>query len=308
MLIIGENLHITSKKVKEALENKDEIFVKNLIKIQQNCYALDFNIGPATGKLDNIFSWLLSLSNNLNISFDSSNIEAIEKALGIVNNPQNCFINSTNADDEKLERLTDLALKYNCNLIALAMSSEVGIPKTSDQRMELIFKIYEKCMEKGIKSEKIFIDPLVLPLCADQSQAIEVLNTIKIVTESFEPKINTLIGLSNISNGIDKNYRKIVNRIFAVLAYGAGLDAIIADGSDEKLFAVIKMLECNNPQNELDKLYINLSNMVQCFGKVQNIDFDRNDEIQSNVINIVKILLNEEIYSKSGLCVIGNNL
>lgn len=308
MIIIGENIHIISKKVKEALENKDENFVKNLIKIQQNCEALDFNIGPAKGKLDNIFLWLLSLSEDRNVSFDSSNIDAIEKALANVKNPQNCFINSTNADDEKLERLTDLAIHYDCNLIALSMSQQTGVPKTSDQRMELIFKIYEKCMEKGIKSEKIFFDPLVLPLSVEQSQAVEVLNTIKMIKESFEPEVNTIIGLSNISNGIDKNYRKIVNRIFAVLAYGAGLDAMIADGSDNELFNTIKMLKCNNPQNELDNLYINLSNMVQCFGKVRDIDFDKNNEFQSGIVNIVKILLNEEIYSKSGLYITGNNL
>ncbi len=306
MIIIGENIHIISKKVKNALENKDEIFVKNLIKIQQNCDAIDLNIGPAKGKLDNIFSWLLGLCEDKSISFDSSNISAIETALSQVKNPQNCFINSTNADDEKLERLTDLAVNYDCNLIALAMDSQNGVPKTSDQRMELIFKIYEKCMEKGIKSDKIFFDPLVLPINVDQSQGVEVLNTIKMVKESFEPKVNTIIGLSNISNGIDLNYRKVVNRIFAILAYGAGLDGVIAEGGDAELLRILKMLKCNNPQNQIDKLYINLSNMIQYFGEVHDIEYDVNDDYQSNVIKIVKLLLNKEIFTNIGLYNIGN--
>jgi cobalamin-dependent methionine synthase I len=297
MILIGENIHIISQKVKSALENKDENFVKNLLKFQQNFEVIDLNVGPAKGKLDNIFEWLLSLCEGQKISFDSSNIDAIEKALKIVNNPSDCFINSTNADDEKLERLTDLALKYDCNLIALAMSKDSGIPKKSDGRMELVFKIYEKCMEKGISSDKIFFDPLVLPLKADQSQGVEVIDTIKMIKESFEPAVGTIIGLSNISNGVENQYRAMINRVFAVLCHGAGLDCMIADAKDEELYRIIKMLECNNPQSDVDKLYINLSNMVQYFGKVQDVEFDKNDIQQTNIIKTVKVLLNEEVYS-----------
>lgn len=89
--------------------------------------------------------------------------------------------------------------------------------------MEIIFEIYEKCMEKGIDSSKIFFDPLILPVCVEQSQALEALNTIQMIKESFEPKVNTIIGLSNISNGSPKELRPLINRVFAVLAYGAGL-------------------------------------------------------------------------------------
>lgn len=297
MIFIGENIHIISKQVKSALENKDENFVKKMIKIQQNFDAIDLNVGLAKGKLDNIFEWLLIMCSGQKISFDSSNIDAIENALKIIPNPQECYINSTNADDEKLERLTDMACEFGCNLIALSMSKETGVPKDADGRMELVFKIYEKCMEKGIDSEKLFFDPLVLPLRADQSQGVEVLNTIKMIKESFEPKVNTLIGLSNISNGVANEYRAMINRVFAVLCVGAGLDCMIADAKDEELQRIVKMIECNNPQTETDKLYINLSNMVQYFGRVQDIEFDKNDRQQCNIMSSVKVLLNEEVFS-----------
>lgn len=91
MILIGENIHIISKSVREALENRDENFVKNLVKIMQNCHAADLNVGPAKGKLDNIFQWLIPLMGEMNISFDSSNIEAIENGLGLVNNSRRLF-------------------------------------------------------------------------------------------------------------------------------------------------------------------------------------------------------------------------
>ena len=95
-------------------------------------------------------------------------------------------------------------------------------------------------MEKGIDSSKIFFDPLILPVCVEQSQALEALNTIQMIKESFEPKVNTIIGLSNISNGSPKELRPLINRVFAVLAYGAGLDAAIIDAKDNELIRILK--------------------------------------------------------------------
>ena len=299
MILIGENIHIISKIVRQALEDKNENFVKNLAKIMQNCDAIDLNVGPAKGKLDKIFDWLVPLVNEYNLSFDSTNTEAIKSGLKLAGESEKCFINSTSADDEKLETLTDLSLEYNCNLIALALSKETGIPKDADGRMELIFKIYEKCMEKGIGSDKIFFDPLILPLNVDQSQANEVINTIRMVKESFEPKVNTVVGLSNISNGMPSELRPLVNRVFAVMLFGAGLDAAIIDAKDKELVRILRTLECNNPQNDYDKLYINIANMVQCFGDVDDIGYDKNDPVQANIIKTVKILADKEIFSNS---------
>lgn len=299
MILIGENVHIISKKVRSALENRDENFVKKILKIQQKFDVIDLNVGPAKGKLDNIFQWLIPLCGDKNLSLDTSNIAAIKEGLKLIESPKNCFINSTSADKEKLEFLTTLAIDYDCNLIALAMSKETGIPKTADERMELICEVYDYSLSKGVNNEKLFFDPLVLPVKVDSSQGIEVLNTIKMAKESFDPQVKTVIGLSNISNGILSSYRPLFNRVFAVLAYGAGLDCIIADARDEKLYNIIKMLECNNPKTDVEKLYINLANMVQCFGELEDIDFDMEDEEQNLIIKSAQILLNKRIYSDS---------
>ncbi len=299
MILIGENIHIISKQVKEALEKKDEIFVKNLLKIQENMNCVDLNIGPARNKLDKIFDWLVPLVQNQNISFDSTNSNAIEQGLRLATNPQNCFINSTSKDAERLEILTDLAAEFNCNLIALAFSKETGIPKTADGRLEIVFEIYEKCMEKGINSNKIFFDPLILPVNIEQSQGIEALNTIRMIKESFEPEVNTIIGLSNISNGIPNNLRRLVNRVYAVLAYGAGLDAVIMDAKDLELVRIVKMLEESSPQSSLDKLFINLANMIKNFGEPDEIPFDKNNIEEHNIIKTAQLLLNKKIYTDS---------
>ena len=209
------------------------------------------------------------------------------------------FINSISLDDERIEKIGGLAVEYCSNLIALTLSKANGIPKDADGRLEIAFNVYEKCLEKGIDNEKLFFDPLILPICVDQSQGIEAINTIKMIKESFDPPVKTVIGLSNVSNGCPKDLRPLINRVYASLAFGAGLDAAIIDAKDDELIRILKMLDMNSPKSQLDKLYVNLSDMISNFGELDDIEFDKEDVEQLKVIKTARILLNNEIYSHS---------
>lgn len=302
MILVGENIHIISKSVREILESRDENAVKNLISMQQNMDYIDLNVGPAKNKLADILPWLADIvqdSSSLKISFDTTNSDEMRKGLERYKNSSEAFINSTSKDEPRLDKMTDLAVEYNCNLIALTLSKDTGIPKTSDGRLEIAFEIYEKCMEKGIDNSKIYFDPLILPVSVEQSQAIEAINTIKMIKESFDPPVNTIIGLSNISNGSPKELRPLINRVFGVLAFGAGLDAAIIDSTDLELVRIFKMLSSNTPSNSTDELYIKLSDMIKDFSEIESIDYDKNSEEQSLIIKTANILTGKKIYSHS---------
>ena len=300
MILIGENIHVISKSVREALILRDEKFIGELVKLQKNMDYIDLNVGPAKGDMEGILAWLSSIvkkESDLNISFDTTNFDEMKRGLEAFSGKS--FINSTSKDEPRLEKMTDLALEFGSNLIALTLSKETGIPKTSDGRLEIAFEIYEKCMEKGIDSSKIFFDPLILPVSVDQSQAVEALNTIKMIKESFEPPVKTVIGLSNISNGSPKEMRGLINRVFAVLAYGAGLDAAIIDAKDVELVRIFRMLEKQSTHNSIDELYISLANMISDFSDLSDIIYDKSSAEQTKIIKTAGILLNNEIYSHS---------
>ncbi len=302
MLLIGENIHIISKTIREALSKRDEKFVVDLIKKQSHLDFIDLNVGPSKKDLEGVLPWLCELvekNSDLKISFDSTNADQIELGLAKCKNVENAIINSTSADNERLQKVSDLACKYNSNLIALTMNKEIGIPKTADERLELAFSMMEVFDEKGIEHNRIFFDPLILPVCVEQSQAGEALNTIQMLKQSFEPEILTTVGLSNISNGCPKELRPLINRVFGVLAFGAGLDSAIVDAFDEDLINALRMLEANNPQSKLDELYINLSEMIRDFSELEEIPYDNSDPNQVDVIKTANILLNKNIYSHS---------
>lgn len=302
MLLIGENIHVISKTVQNALIQRDEAFILDLIKRQSHMDYIDLNVGPAKGTLEGVLVWLCELVENntdLKISFDTTKSEEMRKGLEKSKQPEKCLLNSTSADVERLERLTDLAAEFGSNLIALTMNKEIGIPKSADDRLNLAFEILEKCGEKGINNDRIFFDPLILPVSVDQSQTIEALNTIQMIKQSFEPEVMTTIGLSNISNGSPKEIRPLINRVFAVLAFGAGLDSAIIDSFDTELINTIRMLEKQSPKNTTDELYINLANMIKDFSDLEDISYDKADEKQVEIIKTVRVLLNRDVYTHS---------
>ena len=300
MILIGENIHVISKVVREALIKRDENFISALIKAQNKMDYIDLNVGPAKSELIGVLPWLAKIiqdNSECGISFDTTNSEEMKKGLEVF--AGKTFINSISLDDERIEKIGALAVDYGSNLIALMLSKENGIPKTSDGRLEIAFDIYEQCLEKGIDNEKLFFDPLILPICVDQSQGIEAINTIKMIKESFDPPVKTVIGLSNISNGCPKDLRPLINKVYASLAFGAGLDAAIIDAKDDELIRILKMLEMNSPSSQLDKLYVNLSDMISNFGEIDDVEFDKDNVEQLKVIKTARILLNNEIYSHS---------
>ena len=300
MILIGENIHVISKSVQNALLERDKQFISDLIEIQKDMDFIDLNVGPAKKNLEGVLPWLANLvkqKSDIGISFDTTNLDEMER--GLASFDGKTFINSTNNDVVRLEKMTDLAVNFDSNLVALTLSKDTGIPKTFDGRMEIAFEIYEKCLEKGVESDKIYFDPLILPVSVEQSQALEALNTIKIIKESFEPEVRTLVGLSNISNGCPKQIRPLVNRVFAVLCFGARLDAAIVDAKDNELIRILKMLEGGNPNSDIDKLYVSLANMVENFGELEEVEFDRSSSEQARIIKTAEILLNKQIYSHS---------
>lgn len=306
MKLISENLHIISKTTKEAILNRDKTYIQNLIKKQSATSPdwIDLNIGPAKGAFAGTMEWLVNIAKDLTdipLSLDTTNINEVEVGLCLSDKPQNCIINSTSADAERLEKVTDLAAKYDCNFIALTMNSEFGIPKESDKRIELAFEISSVAETKGIQNNKIYFDPLILPVSVDQTQAQEALNTIRMLKESFEPQVMTTIGLSNVSNGCPTSLRPLINRVFMVMAMGCGLDSAIVDSFDSELLRINKLITGNSPKESYDKLLIDIYHMTQNFEDIDSLSYDKTDKIQSDIYKTVEILLNKKVYSNSYL-------
>ncbi|MEI7474354.1 MAG: dihydropteroate synthase [bacterium] len=305
MKLIGENIHIISKKTREAIESRNKGLIQEMALKQKDMEWIDLNIGPARKGWEGTMDWLtntiLEVLPSSKLSFDSSNIREIESGLKLVKNPTECIVNSASADPERLENMVRVASEYGTYLIALTLSDETGIPREADGRMEMACVITEKTAESGIDNTKILMDPLVLPVSVDQSQAMEALNAIRMFKESFDPAILTTIGLSNISNGSPKELRPLINRVFAVMAAGSGLDTAIADALDIELIRVNRVIETQTIEKDSDKLYLNIFNLMQEFGEFEDLTYNKENPEEIAIYKTAEILMNKNIYAHNYL-------
>ncbi|MFH1622603.1 MAG: dihydropteroate synthase, partial [Candidatus Omnitrophota bacterium] len=201
--------------------------------VQAAADALDINCGPVSKDPIADMKWLIETVQEVTdrtLVIDSSKPKVIVEVIKTAKN--RVIINSTTADQEKLEILVPLAKECNAGLIALSMDKK-GIPQNKDQRLELAANIISFCQEKNFPINDLYLDPVVMPVDCAQAQLKEILEAIKEFKLLSDPAPKTVVGLSNISQGMPD--RSLVNRTFLIMAQDAGLDAAIADPLDEKL-------------------------------------------------------------------------
>jgi 5-methyltetrahydrofolate corrinoid/iron sulfur protein methyltransferase len=309
MLLIGENIHILSPKVKEALANRDGAFFVQLARKQKEAGAdaLDLNIGPQKKAGPEVMDWLVDCVQeavgSMTLSFDTTNLAAIEAGLKKTkaNGHSHAIINSTSAEEERLEKVPLLAAQYGAKLVALTMAKE-GIPVSADARVDIAMeKLIPRAQEVGIPMENLLIDPLVLTVSGCQEyvpQCIEAVRMLKMVADP-PPMVN--VGLSNVSNQVPTPMRPLLNRTYLVMLMAVGVDAAIIDPLDSELMDTIRLLQDHDASTPVGTLYLKLHDAVKAGAELEPTDVDLSDPKQAEIWKTVQVLLNKVIYTDSYL-------
>ncbi len=235
MYVIGELINGMYKKVSAAIAERDSIFIKSLaeLQVESGADALDINCGPLSrNQLDDML-WLIDAvqgSVSVPLSLDTTKKDVMEEGLKRLKVPG--ILNSTTADNERLDTYFPLAKKYGARVIALTMDKR-GVPQDKDRRLELAANILEAAERNSFLTADIFIDPVLLPINVAQNQLFAILEAIRDFRSLSDPAPKTIVGLSNISQGAKQ--RRIINRTFLVMAQAFGLDSAILDPLDEAL-------------------------------------------------------------------------
>ena len=235
MYIIGELINGMYVSVASALRERNKDFIKSLARrqVEAGADALDVNCGPASRDPASDMRWLVESVQeevSVTLSLDSTKTAAIEEGLKAARHKT--IINSTSADQERLEILVPLAKKYNASLVGLTMD-KMGVPQDKDRRVELAVEILSFAQAHDFSANELYLDPILLPINVAQNQLSAILEAIRDFKLLSTPAPKTVIGLSNISQGAKE--RKLVNRTFMVMAQGYGLDAAILDPLDRAL-------------------------------------------------------------------------
>jgi 5-methyltetrahydrofolate corrinoid/iron sulfur protein methyltransferase len=305
MYKIGENIHIISPKVKEALANRDGGFFVELARKQKAAGAdvLDLNIGPQKKAGPEVMDWLVDCIQEavpgMTLSFDTTNLAAIEVGLKKVGS--NAIVNSTSAEEERLANVPPLAAKYGAGLIALCLEKS-GIPVSADARVGIAMeKLMPRAQEVGVPMDKLFIDPLILTVSGMQEYVPQAIETVRMLKMVADPPPMTVVGLSNVSNQVPPEMRPRLNQVYMVMLMAVGLDAAILDPLDAKLMDIIHIVETRDASTPAGALYLKLHDAVAASEELQPEAVDMSDREQLEIWKTVRVLFNNVIYTESYL-------
>lgn len=242
MIVIGEKINGTRKKVGAAIAEKDSDFIQKLAMAQVDAGAdyLDVNAGTTPDKEPDDLVWLIETVQavtDVHLCPDSANPSALKAGFAVVKQPP--IVNSLSGERDRVENILPLACAEQTELIVLALDDK-GIPNSVQQRVEIIDRLINMTRKGGLADSKLYIDPLITALSTDTQSGIRAFEAMRTIKKEF-PEVHLTAGLSNISFGLPS--RSIVNQAFVVLAMDAGLDSAIIDPEDRYLQSMMAAAE-----------------------------------------------------------------
>src|SRR5438445_7349 len=182
------------------------------------------------------------------ILVDSTEADVVEEALKRI--PGKAIINSINLEDgeKRTSKVLPMAKRYGAAVIALTIDED-GMALTAEKKVAIAHRIFDLATKKyGIRPADLIFDALTLPISTGQEEyrtaGIETLNAIKRIKREM-PEVKTILGVSNISFGLDVYSRRVLNSVFMHEAVNHGLDMAIVNYT--KIYPLYKI-----PQEEVE--------------------------------------------------------
>ena len=163
---------------------------------------------------------------------DSTEADVVEEALKRI--PGRAIINSINLEDgeKRTSKVLPMAKRYGAAVIALTIDEE-GMALTAEKKAAIARRIHDLATTKyGLHPTDLIFDALTLPISTGQeeyrSAGIETLKAIERIKKEL-PEVKTILGVSNISFGLDVYPRRVLNSVFMHEAVNHGLDMAIVN-------------------------------------------------------------------------------
>ena len=238
-LIVGERLNASgSKKCRTLLNDEDWDSLVSLAKsqVKEGAHVLDVNVDYVGRDGERDMHELASrLVNNVTLPLMLDSTEHTKMEAGLKVAGGKCILNSTNYEDgeERFYQVLDLAKRYGAGIV-VGTIDEDGMGRTADKKFEIAKRAYDAAVEYGIPPQEIFFDPLALPVSTgieeDRENGKATVEAIKRIREEL-PGCHVLLGVSNVSFGLNLASRQVLNSVFLHECMQVGLDSAIVNAS-----------------------------------------------------------------------------
>ncbi|MGI5471843.1 methionine synthase [Streptomyces sp. CA-132043] len=242
-LAIGERTNANgSKKFREAMLDArwDDCVEMARDQIREGAHMLDLCVDYVgrDGVADMTeLAGRFATASTLPIVLDSTEVPVIRAGLERLGG--RAVINSVNYEDgdgpeSRFAKVTALAREHGAALIALTIDEE-GQARTPEHKVAIAERIIADLTGNwGIRESDILIDTLTFTICTGQEESRrDGIATIEAIRElkRRHPEVQTTLGLSNISFGLNPAARILLNSVFLDECVKAGLDSAIVHAS-----------------------------------------------------------------------------
>lgn len=240
-MIIGERVNAQgSRKAKKLILADDYDGLVDIARCQVEDGAHCLDVSVAVTEKDNENEFMTHLVKRLSLEveaplvIDTTSPSVAESAIRQI--PGKPIINSINleGDGSRFAGMAPIMAQYGVPAIAMCIGP-AGMAKTAKQKVQTAELIVERGSQYGIKESQYIFDPLIFTLATGQEEfldaGIQTIQGIRLIKERF-PSSYTVVGLSNISFGLDPYPRKVINSVFLYHAVQAGLDCVILNPKD----------------------------------------------------------------------------
>ncbi|MFI8387413.1 methionine synthase [Streptomyces sp. NPDC085540] len=242
-MAIGERTNANgSKKFREAmLEARwDDCVEMARDQIREGAHMLDLCVDyvgrDGVADMEELAGRFATAS-TLPIVLDSTEVPVIRAGLEKLGG--RAVINSVNYEDgdgpeSRFAKVTRLAQEHGAALIALTIDEE-GQARTAPHKVAIAERLIDDLTGNwGIRESDILIDTLTFTICTGQEESRgDGIATIEAIRElkRLHPDVQTTLGLSNISFGLNPAARVLLNSVFLDECVKAGLDSAIVHAS-----------------------------------------------------------------------------
>ncbi len=235
MYVIGERINGMFTDVKKAIKQRNADVISDLAQrqVRAGAKALDLNVGPAARDAGEAMLWMAQAVRKVTdvpIALDTAKLDVMKYLAERVEGE--IILNSTKADPEIAAEYIALAAGRNAGLIGLTIDAD-GVPGNVEKRVELGAQIVALAMDASLPMDKLFIDPIILPVNVAPKTPKHCMQAIMQLKSFSDPPPHLMLGLSNVSQRCSN--RSLINSTYLAMCVAHGLDAAIFDPLDEQL-------------------------------------------------------------------------
>ena len=242
-LAIGERTNANgSRAFRDALVAEDWETCVEIARdqIRDGAHMLDLSVdyvGRDGAKDMTELATRFATSSTLPIVLDSTEPAVLKAGLEALGGRS--VINSVNYEDgdgatSRFARIMPLVKEHGASVVALTIDEE-GQARDCEWKLRVARRLIKDLTENWqMKTGDILIDCLTFPIATGQEETrrdgIETINAIRALKSEY-PQVQTTLGVSNVSFGLNPAARVVLNSVFLHECVSAGLDSAIVHPS-----------------------------------------------------------------------------